>query len=182
MACASSGCSLAWVAGKASAALTARLTLSTIAFGVPAGATMPVQELTMKLGTPSSAMVGTSGRSASRFDDGVPSGRNFLSRNCGNRTSPAQINNKCDQAQHPHSNPFCGAQACRKKFHWKHVSWQDALTLFLIKIKFLKIGAFVNSGTVLTCTERARPRSRIPHPPDTPSEVGAVITYNDCGP
>src|SRR6516164_5815339 len=121
MACASSGCSLAWVAGKASAALTARLTLSTIAFGVPAGATMPVQELAMKLGTPSSAMVGTSGRSASRFDDGVPSGRNFLSRNCGNRTSPAQINkqinNKCDQAQHPHSNPFCGAQVCRKKFH-----------------------------------------------------------------
>jgi len=55
----------------------------------------------MKLGTPSSAMVGTSGRSASRFDDGVPSGRNFLSRNCGNRTSPAQINNKCDQARHP---------------------------------------------------------------------------------
>ena len=59
----------------------------------------------MKLGTPSSAMVGTSGRSASRFDDGVPSGRNFLSRNCGNKTSPAQINkqinNKCDQARHP---------------------------------------------------------------------------------
>ena len=178
----------AWLGlpAKASAALTARLTLSTIAFGVPAGATMPVHELAMKLGTPSSAMVGTSGRSASRFDDGVPSGRNFLSRNCGNRTSPAQINkqinNKCDQAQHPHSNPFCGAQVCRKKFHWKHVSWQDALTLFLIKIKFLKIGAFVNSGTVLTCTERARPRSRIPHPPYTPSGVGAVITYNDCRP
>src|SRR6516165_3331067 len=171
MACASSGCSLAWVAGKASAALTARLTLSTIAFGVPAGATMPVQELAMKLGTPSSAMVGTSGRSASRFDDGVPSGRNFLSRNCGNRTSPAQINNKCDQARHPpHSNPFCGAQVCRKKFHWKHVSWQDALTLFLIKIKFLKIGAFVNSGPVLTCTESPAPIST--PSPDTPRGWG----------
>src|SRR6516225_11175423 len=86
MACASSGCSLAWVAGKSERGVDRTIDLVDDRFWCA---------------PPSSAMVGTSGRSASRFDDGVPSGRNFLSRNCGNRTSPAQINNKCDQAQHP---------------------------------------------------------------------------------
>ena len=56
-----------------------------ICFGVPGGATIPVQELAMKPGTPFSAMVGTSGSTSSRFGDGVPSGRNFPSRSCGNR-------------------------------------------------------------------------------------------------
>src|SRR5262249_60548143 len=82
---ASSGFGLACVAGSASAALVARLSLSTIALDVPGGATMPVQELAVKPGTPFSAMVGTSGRSASRFGDGVPNVRHFSSRHWRNR-------------------------------------------------------------------------------------------------
>src|SRR6516165_4119444 len=85
MAWASSGFSLACVAGPLSAVLVARLSLSMIGFGVPGGATIPVQELAVKPGTPFSAMVGTSGRASSRFGDGVPSGRNFPSRSCGSR-------------------------------------------------------------------------------------------------
>src|SRR5262249_25335938 len=44
--------------------------------------------------------------------------------------------------------------------------------VFLIKIKLLKIGAFINSGPVLP--QRARPRSQ-PSPPN-PHEVGVVIS------
>jgi len=52
----------------------------------------------------------------------------------------------------------------------------DALTLFLIKIKLLKIGASINSGPVLP--QRARPRSHLY--PRTP-EVGVVISAVDYG-
>ena len=60
--------SLATTSGDVSALLIARLSASTIAFGVFAGAKKPNQPIASTFFTPSSAKVGTSGSAVERFE------------------------------------------------------------------------------------------------------------------
>ncbi len=63
------------MSGRASIALIVALYLSTISFGVPAGATTPNQPRTSKSGQPCSAMGTTSGKDFERSFDVTPMGR-----------------------------------------------------------------------------------------------------------
>ena len=68
--------------GSLSARSKADATLSTMGRGVPPGATMPNQVATLKLGTPDSATVGTSGSCVERLALVTASGNTVPPRIC----------------------------------------------------------------------------------------------------
>src|SRR5687768_7914540 len=68
--------------GILSTSRTSALILSTIAFGVPLGAIRPNQEAYLKLGTPASTIVGTSGTSLERVGDVMASMRTLPPSAC----------------------------------------------------------------------------------------------------
>src|SRR5215470_14276021 len=68
--------------GSLSAARTSALTLSMISLGVPLGAIRPNHEEYLKLGTPASAMVGTSGTSLERVGEEIASMRTLPASAC----------------------------------------------------------------------------------------------------
>src|SRR5689334_19992799 len=63
------------MSGRARILVISLLSLSTIGFGVPAGAMKPTQSVALKPGTPASAIVGTSGKVVDRVLPLVPSAR-----------------------------------------------------------------------------------------------------------
>src|SRR5215470_10998542 len=67
----------ATISGRVMVLLMAALSLSTIGFGVPAGAIRPSQIVASNPGTPASAMVGTSGSTLDRVVAVVPSARTW---------------------------------------------------------------------------------------------------------
>ena len=71
------------ISGKATTALISERSLSTISFGVLAGATIICQEIASKPGSPASASGGTSGTAAARVSDVTPSARTLPCRMSG---------------------------------------------------------------------------------------------------
>jgi len=69
------------ISGRVMVRLMAALSLSTIGFGVPAGAIRPSQMVASNPGTPASAMVGTSGSTLDRVVAVVPSGAHLAGLN-----------------------------------------------------------------------------------------------------
>src|SRR5262245_4119681 len=68
--------------GSLSTTCTSALILSTIAWGVPLGAIRPNHEEYLKLGTPDSTMVGTSGTSLERVGEVIASMRTLPPSAC----------------------------------------------------------------------------------------------------
>ena len=75
------------ISGSAMMRLISRLSLSTTGAGVAAGATTPYQVPVSKPGRPDSAIVGTSGRMATRLSDDTASGRILPAFTCGIRVT-----------------------------------------------------------------------------------------------
>jgi len=72
-----------FTSGRAITLLMPALSLSTISFGVPAGAMTPWKAPSLNPGTPDSEIVGISGATVERFAPEVASARAFAAFTCG---------------------------------------------------------------------------------------------------